>query len=180
MGLFSDPSDIERKQKLKALEDKREAFAKSLSERSFRPERMLFAQLQNGGFVAFCNFEGRQWLIVAPAFGSDEEFIIESSPRFPLRREEVRVQSEGMGGIFGLGKKGERGTEYVFTLADGSEVRMPFVFGRNGWGEFPLKKNPLLDTRRRRGDANIVWELRPIDNNALVNVLETADRYFGL
>ena len=30
-----------------------------------------------------------------------------------------------------------------------------------------MKKNPLLDPRRRRGDANVVWDLPPVDRHRL-------------
>jgi len=181
MGLFSGPEEQERKAKLKMFEDKRLAFAQQLDKRGFKPEKMLFAQAGNGGFISVCNFEGKQWLIISPGFGAeDEDYVLESYDRFDVRRQEVHVKSQGMGGILGFGKKGEHGAEYVITRADGSEIAMPFVFGRNGWCEFPLKKNPFLSLRRRRGDANIVWEMRPLDNAAIGKVLEIADGYFGL
>ena len=179
MGLFSDPEELERKEKLKVLEDKRLAFAQRLDREGFKPERMLFAQMSNGGFSAIAKFNGKQWLIVSPGLGEDADFRLEVSERFPVRTEEVLVKSEGMGGMLGFGKKGEHGTEYVVTLSDGSEVRVPFVYGRSAWAEFQLKKNPLLDVRRRRKDANIVWEFRPIDNAELRRILDIANGYFS-
>lgn len=180
MGLFSDPSDLERREKLRQLEDKRVALAQALDREGFRPESMLFAQMANGGFAAISRHNGQQWLIVSPGFGEDADFIVERAERFDVRKEKVRVQSEGMGGIMGFGKKGENGVEYVVSLSDDREVRMPFVYGRSSWGEFNLKKNPLLPTRRRRKDANVVWELRPIDNAELDRITALADSYFGL
>ena len=180
MGLFSDPDELERREKLKKLEDKREAFAQALDRQGFRPETMLFAQMANGGFAAVARYQGKQWLILSPGLGTEEDFVIESAERFPVRREEVLVKSEGMGGMLGFGKKGEHGVEYVVTLPDGREARVPFVFGRNCWGEFTLKKNPLLSTKRRRKDANVVWELRPIDNTELKRITALANEYFGV
>lgn len=177
MGLFSDPNEQARKDSLRKLEDKRLALAEKLDKQGFKPETMLFAQSDNGGFVAVCRYNGRQWLIVGPGFGTDEEFIVADSDRFDVRKEEVLVKSEGMGGIMGFGRKGEHGAEYVVTLPDGREVRMPFVFGRNGWGEFPLKKNPLLSTKRRRKDANLVWDLTPIDNAKIQQIMALAEGY---
>ena len=84
-----------------------------------------------------------------------------------------------MGGMFGFGKKGQHGVEYHIARADGSEVVMPFVAGRNAWAEYVLPKNPLLSTRRRRGDANIVWDLKPIDGGQLQKILETAEAYLN-
>ena len=180
MGLFSGPEEQERKARLKSFEDKRVAFAEKLERQGFKPDKMLFAQSDNGGFVAVCRFEGKLWLIASPGFGTEEDYVLAPFDVSNVRREEVLVKSEGMGGILGFGKKGERGVEYVITLSDGSEVKMPFVFGRSGWAEFVLKKNPLLPTRRRRKDANIVWELTPIDNAHLEKIIALADSYFNL
>ena len=83
-------------------------------------------------------------LIVSPGFGTDEEYIFEDYETLNWRTQDVLVKSEGMGGIFGFGKKAQIGVEYVLTLPDGEEVRMPFVGGRNGWMERIAKKNPLL------------------------------------
>ena len=180
MGLFNNPAEAERRASLKALEDKRVAFAQALDRQGFQPEKMLFAQTDNGGFIAVCAFNGKQWLIISPGFGSDGDFVMESYDRFTVRRQEVMVKSEGMGGILGFGKKGQQGVEYLVAREDGSEVAVPFVYGRNGWGEFPLKKNPLLRTRRRSGDSNLVWDLKPIDRAEMGKILETCERYFGL
>ena len=180
MGLFTGPEETERRAKLKILEDRRMAFAQKLEAEGFRPETMLAVQSDLGGIVALCAFGGRRWLIVGPGYGSDEAYRMEPFESENVRREEVLVRSEGLGGILGFGKKGERGVEYAVTLADGSEVRVPFVFGRNGCAEFKLAKNPLLSTRRRRGDANVVWDMRPIDNTQLSKILDLADAYFGL
>ena len=179
MGIFSSPQENERKANLKKMEDRRLAFAQELEAQGFKPERMLFAQAENGGLVAVCRFNGRQWLIVGPGFGADEAFALESFDRMRVRSEEVQVKAEGLGGMFGFGKKGERGIQYHITRADGSEVDMPFVFGRNCWAEYTLNKNPLLKTRRRRGDANIVWDLRPIEGDKLAKILEIAEGYFA-
>ena len=177
MGFFSDPGEAERKEKLKILEDKRVAFAQALANKGFRPEKMLFAQTDNGGFTAVARFGGKQWLVVSPGLGTDENFYLEISPRLDVRKEEVLVKSEGMGGIMGFGKKGERGTDYVIARADGGEARLPFVYGRSCWAEFELKKNPLLSVKRRRGNANLVWDLHPVDATALDKIRAIADSY---
>ena len=177
MGFFSEPGEAERKEKLKILEDKRVAFAQSLANQGFRPEKMLFAQTDNGGFTAVARFGGKQWLVVSPGLGTDEDFYLETSSRLDVRKEDVVVKSEGMGGIMGFGKKGERGTDYVITRADGVEVHLPFVYGRSCWAEFDLKKNPLLSVRRRRGNANLVWDLRPVDATLLDKIRAVADSY---
>ena len=71
MGFFSNPQEAERKANLKKMEDKRLAFAQAMETRGFKPEKMLFSQLDNGGLLAVCRFEGRQWLILGPGFGED-------------------------------------------------------------------------------------------------------------
>jgi len=177
MGLFSDPGDAERREKLKQLEDKRVEFAQALSNRGFKPERMLFAQTENGGFTAIARFAGKQWLVISPGLGADGAFRLEISDRFDVRREEVLVKSEGMGGMLGFGKKGERGVDYVVTLPDGGEAHLPFVFGRSCWAEFDLKRNPLLNLKRRRGNANVVWDLKPVDAVELEKIVALADGY---
>ena len=178
MGLFNSAEEQERKAKLKKLEDKRVAFAQELARQGFAPERMLFAQTENGGFVALSRYEGKYCLIISPGFGTDEDFIFERYDVLQWRTQEVRVGSEGMGGIFGFGKKAEIGVEYIITRADGSEVKMPFVGGRNCWLECKLAKNPLLRTQRRRGDANVVWDMQPLDRTTVAAALKRVAPYF--
>lgn len=177
MGIFNGPEEEARKANLKKLEDKRVAFAQRLAREGFAPERMLFAQTENGGFVALCREGGKQCLIVSPGFGTDEEYVFERHDALEYTRQKVDVKPEGMGGIFGFGKKGETGVEYVITRLDGSQVRMPFVSGRNSWLEVALAKNPLLKTQRRRGDANLVWDFKILDNSTVARAVEVADGY---
>ena len=177
MGFFSDPGEAERREKLKVLEDKRLAFAQALANKGFKPEKMLFAQTENGGFTALAKFGGKQWLVISPGLGTDEDFRLEAQPRFDVRKEEILVKSEGMGGMLGFGKKGERGVDYVFALPDGGEAHLPFVFGRSCWAEYAFKKNPLLSVKRRRGNANVVWDLKPVDAPQLEKICALADSY---
>ncbi len=179
MGLFNSQEEYERKANLKKLEDKRVALAQRLAREGFAPEKMLFAQLENGGFTAVCRFQGRFWLIVSPGFGTDEEFICESydAPDFTL--QQIHVKAEGMGGIFGFGKKGETGVEYVIHRANGEDARLPLVAGRNSWLEALMNKNPLLKTQRRRGDANLVWDFKPLDLSTIEYAAHVAKGYFG-
>ena len=178
MGLFDSAEEQARKANLKKLEDKRVAFAQELERQGFAPEKMLFAQNENGGFTALAHFKGKTWLVVSPGFGTDENFVLEGYDTLNWRLQDVFVKSEGMGGMFGFGKKAEVGVEYIITRHDGSEARMPFVCGRNNWLEASLKKNPRLKTQRRRGDANVVWELAPVDKSTLGRVTEIAKNYF--
>ena len=178
MGLFDSAEELERRAKLKDLEDKRVAFAGKLAGMGFAPEKMLFAQTEKGGFSALCRFNGKYWLIVGPDFGSGDDFALEQYDKLNYRVEDVHIQSEGMGGIFGFGKKAEIGREFIITRHDGTEARLPFVCGRNSWMECTLNRNPLLKTQRRRGDANLVWDLRPLDRGTVDRVLEIVEGYF--
>ena len=178
MGFFSDPAEAARKENLKKLEDKRMAFAAKLEKEGFAPEKMLFTQMGNGGFAAVAKFKGQFCLIIGPGFGTDEDFIIEKYDAPEIRSEEFFVKAEGMAGIFGMGKKGQSGIEYIITRHDGSEIRLPFVSGLNGCMECKLAKNPLLDTKRRRGDANIVWDLMPIEPGVLSKIENLLATYY--
>jgi len=180
MGLFNDHAEMERKEKLKKLEDKRVSFAEQLAKEGFAPEKMFFVQTGNGSFVSLSVFKGQRCLVVAPGFGTDEDFALERYDTLTVRKEEVFVASEGLAGAFGLGKKGEAGAEYIITRLDGSELSVPVVCGRNSWMECSAKKNPLLDVKRRRGNANIVWDMRPVEKRHLKMLLELADTYMGL
>jgi len=55
---------------------------------------------------------------------------------------------------------------------------MAFVCGRGNWMQATLAKNPLLKTQRRRGDANLVWDMKPIDRTQVERVVEIAAEYF--
>ena len=178
MGIFNSAEDIERKANLKKLEDKRVALAQRLAREGFAPERMIFAQLENGGFTALARFGGQHWLIVSPGFGEDGDFVFEAYDRLEYVKHQVHVRAEGMGGIFGFGKKGETGVEYIIHRENGEDARLPLIAGRNNWLESHLAKNPLLKTQRRRGDANVVWDMKPIDRTQVGRVLEVVRPYF--
>ena len=179
MGLFGGAEEQKRKENLKKLEDKRVAFAQRLAREGFAPERMLFAQNDNGGFTGLARFNGQYWVIVSPGFGSDEDYIMERMDTLNYRVNDILVKAEGMGGIFGFGKKGEMGREYIIFLPDGREAKLSFVSGRNNWLEVALEKNPLLKTQRRRGDANLVWDMTPLDRTTVDKVLEIAEEYIA-
>ncbi len=178
MGLFDNAAELERKANLKKLEDKRLVFAQSMAGQGFAPERMLFAQTDNGGFVSVCRDKGQYVVIIGPAFASDEEYRMYRMDALDARRQDVHVPSEGMGGIFGMGKKAQTGMEYIISLPDGTSVTMPFVGGRSCWMERELNKNPLLSTKRRRGDANLCWDMMPLDRTNVSRATAAAARYF--
>ena len=178
MAIFGGEEEVRRKANLKKAEDKRVAFAQRMAKEGFAPQKMLMAQTEKGALVALAPMGNRVALIVGPEFGADGEFEMEMMDRLRFREQEVHIKGEGMGGIFGFGKKAEIGVEYYITRQDGTEVCMPFVSGRNCWLEVKLARNPLLKTQRRRGDANVVWDLRPIDKSELSKVLAVAQNYF--
>lgn len=178
MGLFNNSEEQARKDNLKKMEDKRVAFAQRMAREGFAPERMLFAMTENGGYVGLCRFEGQYCLVVSPGFATDDDFVLERHDTLRYRVEKVDVKGEGLGGIFGFGKKPQFGLEYIISRADGSEICMPFVGGRGSWLECSLAKNPLLKTQRRRGNANVAWDMKPIDNSSTDTALKAAEAYF--
>jgi hypothetical protein len=52
------------------------------------------------------------------------------------------------------------------------------VAGRTSYLEVNYKKNPLLKTKRRRGDANIIWDFAPFESNAVDKVIKALDSYY--
>lgn len=166
MSLFENPREQERKEKLRQLEDKRMRFAQQMQRDGFAPETMLICSGERGGLFGLCREGGQVCLIVGPDFGGEGEFTLERFDRLPARTEDYFEKSEGMGGFMGLGKKGQQGFRLIVERPDG-EVAIPYVSGLNCAAVYPMKKNPLLDPRRRRGDANVVWDLPPVDRHRL-------------
>ena len=70
MGIFNDANEQARKANLKALEDKRVAFAQQLAREGFAPETMLLAMTENGGYVGICRDAGQYCLVISPGFGT--------------------------------------------------------------------------------------------------------------
>jgi len=87
VGFFNDPAEMERKENLKALEDKRMAFAEKLAREGFAPEKMFFVQTGNGSFVSLSVFKGKRCLVIAPGFGTDEDFVLERYDALNVRRK---------------------------------------------------------------------------------------------
>ena len=166
MSLFNDPKELERKEKLRQLEDKRLRFAERLQRDGFAPERMIICSGERGGMYGLCRESGQVCLIVGPDFGGEGEFVLERYDHLPARWEDYFEKSEGMGGFLGLGKRGAVGFRLIVERQDG-ELAIPYVSGLNCAAVYPLKKNPLLSVRRRRGDANVVWDLPPVDKRSL-------------
>lgn len=171
MPLFDNAAEKARKDNLKLLEDKRVAFAEKLEKMNFKPERMIFFSCENGTFTALSRVNGKYAVIVAPALGQDGEFVLDIQDQPAMEREEIFEKGSGLNGAFGFGTKGAKGFRLFITLSDGSVAEMPVVAGRTSWLECTsLRKNPLLKTKRRRGDANVVWDMMPIEPGQLSKI----------
>lgn len=170
MPLFDRDGEKQRKENLKLLEDRRMRFAEALEKKGFQPERMFFCSCEDGSFVALARHGQQYAVILGPKFGSDDDFVFDLQDALECEREEVFEKGTGLNGAFGFGQKGAKGFNLMLHLSDGSVAKMPVVAGRTSWLETPYKKNPLLKTRRRRGDANIIWDLMPIDPGVLPRI----------
>ena len=164
MSLFNDPKELERKEKLRQLEDKRLRFAEQQQRSGFAPEKMIICSGERGGLYGLCREGGQVCLILGPDFGGEGEFVLERFDRLPARMEDYYEKPEGMGGFLGLGKRGQQGFRLIVERPEG-ELAIPYVYGLNCAAVYPLKKNPLLSVKRRRGDANVVWDLPPVDKH---------------
>jgi len=179
MALFNQGAEKLRKENLKSMEDRRLRFAEKLEKMGFAPERMLFCSNETGSFTAIARHNGKCAVIVSPTFGQDGEFLIDIQDQFYVEREDVFQKGTGLNGAFGFGTKGAKGFNLTFTLSDGSMAVLPVIAGRTSWLEVTqLKKNPLLKTKRRRGDANIIWDLMPIDPGHLTKLEDALARYY--
>ena len=178
MPLFDNNAEKQRKENLKILEDRRVLFAERLEKMNFKPERMMFCSCDDGSFTALARHNGKYAVIVGPAFGSDADFIIEIQDALQYEREEIFEKGTGLNGAFGFGTKGAKGFTLHITLSNGSIAKLPVVAGRTSWLECPLKKNPLIKTKRRRGDANIIWDFMPIEPGVLAKMESALESYY--
>ena len=178
MPLFNSDAERQRKENLKLLEDRRLRFAESLDQQGFRPERMFFCSREDGSFVALARHEGKFAVIEAPRFGEDDDFIIDIQDVPQFEREEVYEKGTGMNGIFGFGTKSAAGFNLYVITSDGDRIKVPVVSGRNSWLETSYRKNPLLKRKRRRGDANVAWELTPINSGDLDKIQKMMDTHY--
>lgn len=165
MGFFSGPEEAARRRKLTDMENKRLAFAGEMARVGFAPERMLLLSTERGNLLGICRDGGALCLIVGPELGSEDDFVLWRLERSRVRREEVIEPATGLGGALGFGTKGAFG--FVCTIcADEGEFALPVVAHRGG-ALVCGKKNPLLSIKRRRGDANVVWDIPPIERRRL-------------
>ena len=178
MPLFDSNAEKLRKENLKSLEDRRLRFAEELQQKGFKPEKMLFCSTEGGQFVALARHSGKTAVVVSPVFGQEGDFVIEFHDALQWEKEEVFEKGSGLNGAFGFGKKGAKGFILHITLSDGSVAHLHVVAGRTSYLETDYKHNPLLKTKRRRGDANIIWDLAPIEAGHLDKIENSLLNYY--
>lgn len=166
MGIFNDADEAKRRANLKAMEDKRMRFAERMQAEGFAPEKMVLASTERGGVIGVCSAGGQACLVLGPDFGGEGEFALERYDRLPVRFEEYFEESTGLGGFLGFGRKGAAGFLAVVDRG-GVELSIPFIVNKNCALLCAGGKNPLLRARRRRGDANVVWEFPPVEKKSL-------------
>lgn len=164
MAIFDNEQEQQRKVNLKALEDKRLAFAEKMAAIGFKPDRMLFCSDEVGSFAALARHEGKYALVVGATYGKDDDYRLELYDEPACEREDIYEKGTGLNGIFGFGTKPASGFILRFPLSDGTTAEFRFLAGRTTAMEVKdYKKNPLLSLKRRRHDANVVWEFIPVD-----------------
>lgn len=175
MGLFGNKEEeARRKRNLKELEDKRVRFAEMLAAEGFQPEECLLVQ-REGGFAAVARQAGELYLLTGPGPGAEEDFTFRRAGRARAHVEDIFIKSEGLGGILGFGKKGGIGFRLVVTPEEGAPLEMELISGLGTFFEVrPDKrvKNALLNVKRRRGNANVVWDFQPIEREMLEGIQE--------
>lgn len=161
MGLMGgNEKEKVRKANLKDLEDKRVAFAEAHQE--LKITSALYVQF-GGGFRGVGVAADGIYLLTGPSPGEEEDFTIRRYDHCRARLRDEKVASEGAAGILGFGKKGGQGYTLSIEVEDAEPFEMAFVSGYNFLLDVTSgMKNPLLDTKRRAGNANLVWDMRSI------------------
>ena len=140
-----------------------------MKQEGFAPENCLFVQ-KNGGFAAVARHGGEIFLLTGPGPGAEEDFTFRRVKRARAYTEDVFIKSEGLGGILGFGKKGGVGFKLIVTPEDGEPLEMELISGLGTYLEIrPDKrvKNALLNPKRRRGNANFVWDFLPLERETV-------------
>jgi hypothetical protein len=137
--------------------------------RDLKLDNALFVQF-GGGFKGVGLSPKGVYLFCGPGPGDEEDFSVQRYDHCRARLRDEKIASEGAAGILGFGKKGGQGYTLSVDLED-QGFELTFVSGYNFLLDVaPGAKNPLLDTKRRPGNANIVWDMRSIsyaDSQAL-------------
>ena len=129
-------------------------------------------------FVGVARWQDGVALVIGPRFGSDEDFRYEFHDHIDFEKEEIYEKGTGLNGMFGFGRKGASGYVYHITLHDGTVAPLCAVHGRTSWLECDYKRNGLLKTKRRRGDANFIWDFIPFEREQSRKAIERIDNYY--
>lgn len=173
MGLFQSPAEEARKANLKALEDRRLAFLPQLQ----NPGEMLLTLTELGSVRALGRVGGVSCAVIAPEFASGEDYRLIPLSGCHWRKEPFFEASTGLGGALGFGKRGGVGFTLILETPDG-EWELPFIVRKSSCLICAPKRNPLLVSRRRRGDSNPAWELKPIEKRDLDRIEIWLDDFF--
>ncbi len=149
------------------LEDKRVAFAESLKAQGLSFTDALLVQ-QGGGFQGVGRAGERLYLLTGPAPGdADADFVCERLDGLRASFEPFLIESEGMGGMLGMGKKGGRGYR-LMLLWNGGEREMSFVPALMCILDVrPGDRFALAETARNKKVYNFVWDFPAIDVRAM-------------
>ena len=144
-------------------------FAEMLAQRGFEPERCLMVQ-KEGGFAAVALQGGELFLLTGPAPRRGRGLY------FPPRRPRPRLcggyihQVEGLGGILALARRAAWASNWSWCPRRATLWRWRWS---PAWAHIwrsareKRRKNALLSVKRRRGNANVVWDFAPIEREAL-------------
>lgn len=171
MGLFNNPKEQQRLLNLQQLEDKRLIFARELKQRGINIDRALLVQT-GGGFKGIGMHKSDVYLLEGPAPGEDADFKIDVITGMPIRFEPFVIPSEGGGGLLGFGKKGGHGYLMCIGNPDGTEQQIHMVSALQCIYEEQEQELTLLSEKRRKGNANFVWDFTPIQNKQLDKIVE--------
>ncbi|MGI6238313.1 MAG: hypothetical protein ACOYI5_01640 [Christensenellales bacterium] len=170
----SAAKEANRRERLRALEDKRLAFAQRMRAEGFDPELTLYIQ-REGGFHAIAQNGGEICILYGPGPNEDADFTCERYEKGQLRAElrPAAQASTGMGGAFGIGAKGGVGFALTITRPDDTVLELTLLSDIGAYLEVERRKNALLSPRRTRGDANFVWNLTSGSPRAVRRIGET-------
>ena len=179
MALFNNEEEQARKEKLRYLESRRVAFAERCAKQGFKPDRMFLCSDEQGGFTALAR-DGKKYVIItAPVFGDLEgDYKMHVLDELRVDKEIVEIKGTGLNGMFGFGTKPAVGVNLRIETPDG-EAKMELVGGRTTFMIVNRHKdNTLLKIKRRRGDANVVWDFMPIDAMKVEKLEKELDEFY--
>jgi hypothetical protein len=155
-------TDAARRENLRALEDKRLAFAARARAEGFDPEFSFYIQ-RAGGFWGLAINGDERCILYGPGPGEDADFRVDRYPPGALTvgMLPAQVEATGLGGAFGVGQKGGTGHTLIILTPEGARIEMTLVSGIGAFFETDKKSNALLSLKRARGGFNFVWRLAP-------------------